>query len=162
MCQEARLAAGELGPSLPLGTTRFHRFDRVLFMRNRSYYGLTNGELGTVTAINPVTLTLTVKLDDTKKSVAVPLREYQDLALGYAMTTHKSQSATVSKCMVLGSSRTTKELSFVQLSRHKKDTSLYLTEGQAGEDLSSIARAMERSERRKMAHELKAELEQSR
>jgi len=158
-CQEARLKAGELGPGLPLGQTHFHRFDRVLFHRSRKYFGVTNGDLGTVTAVNPVTLTLTVKLDDTGKNVHIPLREYQDLSLGYAMTTHKSQGATIDQSFVLGADRTSKELSFVQLSRHRKATTLYLTEQQAGEDLKSICRAMEKSERRKMAHELQAELQ---
>jgi len=106
-----------------------------------------------------VTLTLTVKLDDTGKNVHIPLREYQDLSLGYAMTTHKSQGATIDQSFVLGADRTSKELSFVQLSRHRKATTLYLTEQQAGEDLKSICRAMEKSERRKMAHELQAELQ---
>jgi ATP-dependent exoDNAse (exonuclease V) alpha subunit len=150
--QRARLAAGELGPGLPLGKTFFHRFDRVLFTANDKRLGVTNGTLGTVLAINPVTLKLTVKLDSGGRAV-VPLREYQNLDLGYSLTTHRGQGMSVSKSFVLASEFNTRELSFVQLSRHKTDLRLFVHEDLAGVKLAELAKAMQRSEAKVLAHE---------
>lgn len=90
--------------------------------------------------------------------VVVPLESlnplispYQGLSLDYAMTTHLGQGQTVPYSYVLlGGGMTSRELSYVQGSRHQRDLRLYATAEHAGASLASLAaehyRAHPRSE----------------
>lgn len=154
-CQRARLNEGELISHLSVtvrGQT-FHIGDRVIFNSPGRSPRVENGMMGTVRAVNPLPLlkTVGVKLDD-GRVVTVPLRDYKDLKLGYAVTTHKGQGTTVKRAYVLlGGSMQDKELSYVQVSRAEGVTRLYTNELDAGEKLAKLAKQMERSNEKTLA-----------
>lgn len=106
-----------------------------------------------------------MKLDETvrkglflrNKRVSFTLGEYEHIQLGYADTTHKFQGGTVDKSYVLaGGWMQDRELTYVQMSRAREHTQVFTTMAQAGEDLSELTKAMERSR----AKELSIEKEQ--
>ncbi len=165
-CQRARLNAGEMRAiaKTSVGGQTFYRGDRVLFRKISRAIGVNNGETGTIVAINPIPIlkTLTVKLDDGQK-VVVPLRDYKDISLGYAVTTHKGQGSTVERAYVLlGGSMQDKEISYVQVSRAKGETRLYTTEADAGEQNKNLAKQMEKSNEKTLAHAKATNIEQLR
>lgn len=97
--------------------------------------GVKNGQLGTVSSISYDSrgeLWITAQLDSGGTARFSPtLRErdggYRNIALGYAVTTHKSQGATVNEAFVLaGGSMASAELSYVQMSRSRYDTHIYI------------------------------------
>jgi conjugative relaxase-like TrwC/TraI family protein len=122
-------AAGRLtGPTLTAAEREFALGDRVLCSRNDRRLGVFNGDLASVTDVNPDERTLTVKLDRDEQCVELPAR-YLDaghLDHAYAMTAHKAQGATVDKAWVLGSDACYREWAYVALSRARAGTRLYL------------------------------------
>ena len=146
---------------------RFFVGDRVIFNANDRERGLANGDLGTVEAIHKpllgrpqVNVRLDRKVGGRCARVTVALDESLDL--GYALTTHKAQGMTVDKVLVLGgSSLQSRELAYVQLSRARERTDLFVSEADAGEDLSVLSKAMERRLAQPLAIEQRQELEQS-
>ena len=62
--------------------------------------GVSNGETGTIIAIRQSPATVSVKIDGGAR-VTIPLRDYEDIRLGYAITTHKGQGTTVNNSYVL-------------------------------------------------------------
>jgi ATP-dependent exoDNAse (exonuclease V) alpha subunit len=66
---------------------------------------------------------------------------YRGLSLDYAMTTHLGQGQTVENAYVLlGGKMTDRELSYVQMSRHRNVLQLYAGEQHAGKELAEMAR----------------------
>lgn len=153
--QLERSLTGELGPEfLELGPTRFYVGDRVLFERNQKTIGVDNGDLGTVVAVSSKRGMISVKLDRGQQ-VLVKLSQYTDLSLGYAVTTHKAQGMTVEEAFVLvGGGMQTRELSYVQGTRARKETRLYTSELVAGESCRDLAASMSLSRRKEMACDL--------
>lgn len=147
-CQEARRE--ELGTLwVTRGTTQFFQKDRVLFTLN-SWFA-ENGEMGTVSAVNPVTGELTVRLDRGGERVTLA-SDFDNLSLGYAVTTHKGQGMTVAKAFVLISeSMTDREMSNVQVSRAKELTNIYSDKLTAGENADELVRLMNRSRQKELA-----------
>ena len=108
LAQEHRIKAGCLRPSPSIRITdeqdeavyqsRVYRGDRVVFTQNSPTpprgYGVKNGSRGTVIEINSFTSEIAVVLDN-KKYVKVNVREYPHIRLAYAVTTYKSQGATL-------------------------------------------------------------------
>lgn len=101
----------------------------------------------------------TVRLDDGEVIKFTP-EAGQHIDHGYAVTTHKAQGVTVDATYVLAGSMNDRELSYVQLSRHRDEARLYVPQaavedelraadleltGNAIEDLKSLVRQMERS-----------------
>ncbi len=77
------------------------------------------------------------------------------LSLGYATTVHKVQGGTFEKAYVLGGgAMTSLESTFVAMSRAKKETKLYLSKDEAGEDLERFVEEASRSRTKPMAKEL--------
>ena len=142
LCQEHRLKARCIEPSPSIAITdeqsdttyeaRAYVGDRVLFTRNsagKSGYGVQNGSLGTVKKIDLFTSKIEVMLDS-KQYVTVDVRDFPHIRLGYAITTHKSQGASIPKVFaVVGGSGDLQNLpaSYVQATRGVEDTWLYTT-----------------------------------
>lgn len=88
------------------------------------------------------------KLSRFDSIVVVPLetlnplaKTYQGLRLDYAMTTHLAQGQTVPcSYVLLGGAMTSRELTYVQASRHREGLYLYAKEDQAGAALAEKAR----------------------
>lgn len=156
-----REEAGELGAeSITVNGQKIHTKDRVLFTENNPKYGVMNGDFGTVRAVDPLTKHLIVKLDNGNRAV-IPTLVYKKLSLGYAMTTHKGQGQTVDNAFILtGGSMTDRELSYVQMSRTRDETRIYIEKSDAGVTLTELSKQMNRSRQKEMAHTLIKEREQ--
>ncbi len=152
--QAERLRTGCISAlqSVTVHKEEIHQGDRVLFTRNNRAMGIQNGMLATVTQINPVFGIVTVHVDGEERTRTIATRSYQDLKLGYAVTAHKSQGMTVPRAYVLSSeTMQDRELSYVQISRAKLETRVYTTEIEAGENLTQMARNMQRSHQKELA-----------
>jgi conjugative relaxase-like TrwC/TraI family protein len=137
LLQQKRIEAGCLDTSTSLevidddrnrGVTycnRVYRGDRVLFTCNDRKYGVENGSLGTVIGLNTWRNTISVKLDDGRRTI-IPVRKYPHIRLGYAMTVYKAQGSTVPTVLVLANGE--KEclpLSYVEATRGVLVTRFY-------------------------------------
>jgi conjugative relaxase-like TrwC/TraI family protein len=173
--QSVRKEQGRLQEkSVKVGKETIHVGDRVVFGTNSAKLKLRNGHFGTVLKVRGGPFaTMDVRIDGEGRKgdvvrvplgrVRLPLRfpffHYQDVRLGYAVTTHKAQGITVDKAYVLFSEKMqTREMSYVQLSRSRQESRLYLTKAQAGSlALEKAADRMARSAAKHMAHDLKAQ-----
>ena len=161
--QSARQERGELREeNVAANGYQFFVGDRVLFTKNSKKYGVLNGDLGTVIKVNPKTDHLYVTLDR-NELIAVPLFDYRSVELGYALTTHKMQGKTIESAYVLsGGTMLDRELSYVQMSRHRKEARLYFAVEESGREIETIAKTMNRSRQKEMAQEVRQEKERGR
>jgi len=163
--QSLRRDKGELGRrSMKIDGTRMFEGDRVLFTKNSNLYGIVNGDFATIEKMRKPRHLLdkggfTVLLDSPSlgksERVRVSFEDYkqEEVKLGYASTTHKAQGTTVDRAYVLaGGWMQDRELSYVQMSRHRKDCQIFVTSDEAGEDLCELKRAMEQSHAKELAH----------
>lgn len=156
LAQELRRLGGELGKrSIAVGGTAFFEGDRVMFSKNSHSLRVANGEFGVVENIRgvlsspftPIVIRLD-RLDERGEAIRVTLTpsQYHHIQLGYAVTTHKAQGATVDKTYVLaGGWMQDRELSYVQMSRHREDARIFGSKADFGEDLNELVASMERS-----------------
>ena len=170
LCQEERQRRGELGRECVTvqGGAEVHAGDRVLFRRNDKRFGVHNGDLATVIKVTTADKSarrpaesVTVKLDS-DEVVTVPLSESEsrsaydanNLSLGYCVTTHKAQGASVENTyMFLYGAMTDAQMAYVQVSRARDKTRIYTTDDEAGPELSHLTQAMSRDRRKTMAHD---------
>jgi ATP-dependent exoDNAse (exonuclease V) alpha subunit len=120
--------------------------------RNRRALGVENGNLGTIEAIRG--RELSVRLDK-GTSTRIDLKQYDNVELGYAITTHKGQGITVERnaYVLAGGPMQDLHLSYVQASRAKELTRFYVDRREAGEELAQLAGAMSRDREKKLAHD---------
>jgi conjugative relaxase-like TrwC/TraI family protein len=155
-CQSARLSAGAIGNDyVTIDDQQFHVGDTVIFTRISRMYHVNNGDRGIVTGFNRLTKTIAVRLASTQKVVVVPYKTYTDLQLGYAMTTHKAQGATMpSLYVLLGGPMQDRHLSYVQSTRACESTRLYVDKLNAGPDLKHLLNQMAKPRPKRLAHEV--------
>ena len=92
---------------------------------------------------------------DNGKRVFIPLEGYEHVRLGYAVTTHKGQGATVENAFVLlGGPMQDRELSYVQMSRARGETHLYTHRPMSGDVFTGVAEQMEISRQKELASDL--------
>lgn len=165
-CQAARLKAAKT-PHLMFvrhGKDKFYRGDRVLFHAPERRLGIENGYRGTVVSVDPIRRELKVRLDRQSQNVygpqpkqgviTVPLKQVQDVSLGYSSTTHKAQGCTVAHAYVcLGGRMTDNELAYVQLTRARNSTHLFVDKSHAGQDFKDLIAAIEKSNAKLLAHD---------
>lgn len=150
--QEARAREGFIkAVSIEIGGEQFHEGDRLLFTRNSSGIGVKNGTLATVLSVNKALRQVAVELDNGEHR-QFSAQHYQDVRLGYAVTTHKAQGMTAENVFILTSeTMQDRELSYVQASRGRGETRFFTTEAEAGEQLSQLSRQMAKSHQKEMA-----------
>ena len=86
--------------------------------------------------------------------IIVDVGAFPHVAAGYAVTVHKGQGQTVDSAFVLaGGPMTDRELSYVQFSRARERTRIYLDVDSAGVDLEPLMRQMETSRAKDLAIE---------
>lgn len=163
--QEEMRDAGKLGEkSIRLGNIRFYENDRVLFTKNSRLYNVKNGSLGTVEKVDEYLNILTTRLENGER-VSIRLDAYPHLTLGYAITTHKGQGVTIEKSFILaGGQMQDRELSYVQASRARGETKIYIDQIEVGDSLARLSHQMNRSQQKELATEqiFKADNEQHR
>ena len=127
--RRARAEKGELSGAAAFqtgqGRRNFAAGDRIVFLKNNRELGLKNGTLGTVEAAAD---RLTVLLDGDKtgrERITVEAHTYAAVDHGYAVTIHKSQGATVGRAFVLASGGMDRHLTYVAMTRHREQATLY-------------------------------------
>jgi len=106
-------------------TLRFAVNDRLVFLKNNKNLDVKNGTMGTVTqaGFNQ----LTVRTDEGKE-VSFSVADYAEVAHGFAVTVHKSQGVTVDDTHVLINRSWNRHLSYVAMSRHRDNLTIYSNE----------------------------------
>jgi hypothetical protein len=118
--------------------------DRVIFNETSKLLDVTSGTLGTVSTIKGSRVK--IRTDD-GQDIRFSVREYNALSLGYALTTHKSQGMTMDNGLVMaGPNWINKELTYVQLSRFRKETHLFCDAAVAGDDQKDLIKRMSKSQ----------------
>jgi conjugative relaxase-like TrwC/TraI family protein len=158
MCQEARLESQTIGSeSIRLADGEFWIGDTVVFRKNSRLYQVKNGDRGIVLAFNPSTRTMAVRLAASGTTVIIPYREYTDIQLGYAVTTHVAQGATIPNIYVLlGGPMQDRHLSYVQTTRACESTRLYADKYTAGPKRRHLLQQMAQLRPKLLAHDLTA------
>jgi conjugative relaxase-like TrwC/TraI family protein len=156
MCQTARASAGVLGgDQVAVGEQQLRIGDTVLFTKNSRLYQVNNGDRGVIVAFNHHSRLVAVRLHGTAKTVYFPYRDYTALQLGYAMTTHKAQGATVpSVYVLLGGPMQDRHLSYVQTTRASESTRLYVDVPHAGPQLKHLLNQMAKERPKRLASDL--------
>ena len=109
------------------GQRAFVTDDRIVFTRNDKDIGVKNGMLGTVVSVTGNQMR--VALDgDTDRLVAFNPHDFRSFDHGYAVTIHKSQGATVDHSYVLASRTMDRHLSYVAMTRHRENMTLFVNE----------------------------------
>lgn len=107
------------------GVRKFAAGDQVVFLRNEGKLGVKNGVLGYVIEARPGWFAAMVGEGEHRRRVEVDQRFYANVDHGYATTIHKSQGATVDRVKVLATLSLDRHLTYVALTRHREDVSLY-------------------------------------
>lgn len=116
--------------------------ERLLFTKNDKRLGVKNGTLGVLESIDQGKLT--VRLDGTPaRRITFDLKDYRNLAYGYAVTIHKAQGVTVDRAHVLASRAMDRHSTYVALSRHRTAVSLHYSQTDA-RDLEALSRRIGR------------------
>jgi conjugative relaxase-like TrwC/TraI family protein len=162
-CQMERAKAGHTDPSrsIRIDDGYLNKGDRVILRKLDRSLDVSNGDLGTVTAVHPLRRRLDVLLDDGRK-VLIPLNDYKHdrgpekgkvaVSLGYAVTTHKGAGTTVENSYVLvGGYMQDRELSYVQASRAKGSTYVFADKERAGAGLVRLIEQMRQSRAKDLA-----------
>ncbi len=154
MCQQERLMSGELSHEcVAVRGNELHVGDRVVFTRNKRALLVRNGGTGTVSALPEDDRAIRVRLDEGFE-IGIDLSSYDNIELGYAVTTHKGQGQTVENAFVLaGGPMTDREITYVQSSRARGPTRIYSDILSGGESIEALARQMARSRAKDLAHE---------
>lgn len=131
--REGRLGEKEQTINTEKGTKAFSEGDRIIFLENNRGMDVKNGSLGTILKIDDKAKG--IKEKEQEKSILVKLEngkmisfdpdQYKNIDYGYAMTVHKSQGSTVDRSFVLAEKRFDKHLTYVSMSRHREDATLY-------------------------------------
>jgi hypothetical protein len=140
-CQELLAARGRLGPDrLQVEDRQLAVGDRVVCGKNAiGELGVANGSRGVVTALDPQTRSLTLRLDGADgRTVTLP-QSYLDgrrqadrnrrVDLAYATTGHRAQGLTRGRALVRFTGTEDVNWLYVQLSRARQETRLYAVVG---------------------------------
>ena len=176
--QQRRLTSGQLrGESAWLKNgERVYEHDRIMLTRNDYQLGARNGMLGTIVSIQQPqwrdeAVKLQVKLDSPTlqkgssqkvSTILIDLEKYSDVQLGYAVTTHKAQGATVkSSYVLLGESMLNKEMAFTQLTRASHRSVIYAAQAQLGNTLENLAGRLSQSVAKDLANDHRLAIQSS-
>jgi conjugative relaxase-like TrwC/TraI family protein len=160
LTQRERERAGEIDFSTSIAHEgeRICLRDRVMFHKNIFADGVRNGYRGEVIAIDRFLSRVTVRLDgEAGKQVTVRLADYvaHGLTLAYSQTTHKGQGQTVEHAYLLaGGKMADRELAYVQATRGRCSTQVFVDRAHAGDDLEELASALSRSRTKELAHDV--------
>lgn len=108
------------------GIRNFAVGDQIVFLRNEGSLGVKNGMLAKVVDASLGRIVAQIGVDDDRREITVEQRFYANIDHGYATTIHKSQGATVDSVKVLASRSLDRHLTYVALTRHRRDARLYV------------------------------------
>ena len=107
------------------GIRKFDTGDQIVFLKNDSTLGVKNGMLAKIVEAGPGRIDAALGEGEAQRRIAVDQRTYRNLDHGYATTIHKSQGATVDRVQVLASLSLDRHLTYVAMTRHREDVTLY-------------------------------------
>lgn len=118
------------GPTTVAAGREYQAGDRVVCLKNRSPLGVLNGDLATITTVDPDHQTLTIRLDRNQKSRTIPSWYLNDghLDYGYAITGHKAQGTTAQVVHSITTGTTEREWLYVTMSRGQTSNTLHVVE----------------------------------
>jgi hypothetical protein len=96
--------------------------DRIIFLKNENSMKVKNGSLGTVERVAPDALCVRL---DSGRTVVFDTGRYNHFHYGYAATIHKTQGVTVDRTYLLATKHMDKHSTYVALSRHRDNVTLY-------------------------------------
>ena len=134
------------------------RGDRIIFTRNDYDLDVRNGQRAMIEQVTPKGI-LDVVLDS-GESKKINVHEYNHIEYGWAATTHKAQGATVDRAIVYGfakESMASQQATYVQISRAREETKLYVVAGERGIEREEVSRKMNAEQRQKVIAEMKRE-----
>ncbi|MFH0754431.1 MAG: MobF family relaxase [Candidatus Omnitrophota bacterium] len=129
--------------------------DRVIFTRNDYKLDVRNGQRAMVEQVTPDGVS--VVFDDGQKK-QINVKEYNHLEHGWATTTHKAQGATVDRAIVYGfsnESMASAQATYVQISRAREDTKLYIVAGERGIEREGSSLEIDAQERKEVLDDMK-------
>ncbi len=91
--QQSINPVGKDKAQITLGERVFRIGDRVIHRKNNYDLGVYNGDIGRISAINPIELTCTVIFFSDNRQVEYQRDQISELDLAYAITIHKSQGS---------------------------------------------------------------------
>ncbi|MUZ74450.1 Ti-type conjugative transfer relaxase TraA [Agrobacterium vitis] len=107
------------------GNRNFAAGDQIVFLKNEGSLGVKNGMLAKVVEAAPGRIVAEIGEGEHRRQVSVEQRFYNNLDHGYATTIHKAQGATVDRVKVLASLSLDRHLTYVAMTRHREDLSVY-------------------------------------
>lgn len=110
------------------GDRRFAAGDQIVFLRNENSLGVKNGMLAKVVEAGPGRIVAAIGDGEHRRQVTVESHHYNNIDHGYATTIHKAQGATVDRVKVLASLSLDRHLTYVAMTRHREDLSVYYGE----------------------------------
>ena len=140
--------AGEVSFLTNDGERKFSEGDRIIFLENNRDLGVKNGMLGDGgrrLGRAAFWRGSTAPRDQTRGARCLShVADYAAIDHGYATTIHKSQGATVDRAYVLASDRMDRHLSYVAMTRHREEATLYAGRDEF-KDLAALSERLSRS-----------------
>ncbi|MBX9909360.1 MAG: Ti-type conjugative transfer relaxase TraA [Beijerinckiaceae bacterium] len=125
------------------GKRSFAPGDRIVFLENNRELGVKNGMLGTIQSVEPDVIT--ARLDGParargeQRTVSFTTSDYAAIDHGYATTIHKTQGATVDRSFVMASGTMDRHLTYVSMTRHRDQATLYAGKDEFKGGMESLA-----------------------
>lgn len=107
------------------GVRQFAAGDHVVFLKNDRALEVKNGMIGRVLEARFNRIVAQVGEGRDRHQVTIESSNYSSVDLGYAVTIHKSQGATVDSVKVLASLSLDHQLTYVAMTRHREDLTVY-------------------------------------
>lgn len=125
------------------GKRSFAPGDRIVFLENNRELRVKNGMLGTVTSVESgrvdARLDGPVRARGEQRTVSWSTNNYAAFDHGYATTIHKTQGATVDRSFVMASSTMDRHLTYVSMTRHRDQATLYAGRDEFKSGIESLA-----------------------
>lgn len=125
------------------GKRAFAPGDRIVFLENNRELGVKNGMLGTVSSVEADRIT--ARLDGPARTLGGPrtvllsTSNYAAFDHGYATTIHKTQGSTVDRSFVMASGTMDRHLTYVSMTRHRDQATLYAGKDEFKGGMESLA-----------------------
>ena len=151
--RQVRRARGELtGRDVPLetkhGVAAFAVGDRVQFTDTDKTRHIYNGNVGTITSVDPGTGQVAAKLDAAGRDgreVRWTAAEFQGFRHGYAGTIYKGQGKTLDRTYLYHTEHWRSAASYVALTRQRESAEVFVAR-ETARDVGQLARQMARGE----------------
>lgn len=101
--------------------------DRIVFTQNDKSLGIKNGQLGTMEKVSSTEMRVALEVTP-HRTITFNPSHFAAIDHGFAVTIHKSQGATVDRSFVLASRSMDDPLTYVSMTRHKDQVSLYIND----------------------------------